>query len=183
MFLYTQIYFSGKVPNENSTFQNVNYGKVYSASTSDNYKEERELLKNVREKQNTEKPNLNSNTASLQSKPIEIKRLTVIEPKYEAVTYKEEIKKLKTLYIQILMNNHTASLIEEIKFISAIINKRATSECAFVESSDKMDRIFSSYHNCFYFVYLAFTDLFIENLFINLLSFKVSSFYCVLQLL
>lgn len=172
LILKPQIYFLGTVPNENSTFQNGNYGNVNSASTSDSYREERELLKNVREKKFSEKPNLNSSAASLQSKPIEIKRLTVIEPKYEAVTCKEEIIKLKTIYIQLLLNNHTASLIEEIKFITAIINKRAISECSLVESSEKIDNIFSSYHNCFYFAYLAFTDLFIENLFINLLSFK-----------
>lgn len=177
---------SRAVPSEqNSTFQNVNYGKGNpSTSTSaDSYKEERELLKNVREKRFSEKPATtaaaNSTATISQSQtsraprdPV-VKQLTVIKPKYAAATCKEEIVKLKTLYIQLLMNNHTTSLLEEIKFIIAVINKRATSESAELSTTaDRLQSIFSSYHNCFYFVYLAFEDLFIEHQFINLLSFK-----------
>lgn len=156
--------------NENNSFRNIkNCVRNKSTKSSDYFKEEREMLKCF-------KMNIVNSSASehlSQNKLVDIKKYTVIEPKYDYTSHRDEIIKLKTLYVQLLLDNQTLSLFEEIRFVLDVLNKRTT-----VESSPKHDnhtileKIFSTYHNCFYMMYLVFEDIFVHNQLINFIDYK-----------
>lgn len=141
----------------------------------DFFKEEREMLKSF--KLNIASNSTPSTSISTPSN-LKVKKYSVIEPKYELVTSVKEIVKLKSIYVHLLLNNHIANFMEEIKFVLEIINKRTMCDCASKSDAQQqkqqtiIEKIFSTYHNCFHFVYLVFEELFIQNLFINFLDYK-----------
>lgn len=94
----------------------------------------------------------------------------VIKPNLEFVEHSSQIILLKDLFLFLLLNNFCDNILEEIRFIFEIINKRITNKAQEIVSSLTLKIIFNNYHNCYYFVYMLFDDILIKKGFIEFLN-------------
>lgn len=98
-----------------------------------------------------------------------------IHPKFGKVTLQEDIVKIAELYCFLVSKSYKINILNEVKFLFQIVIKKCVIEESNTSSTSLLAKIFSSYHNCFYLVYISlYKLLFLHNLisFLNLSLLK-----------
>ncbi|UXI21165.1 uncharacterized protein NH340_JMT07108 [Sarcoptes scabiei] len=139
-------------------------------------KEERELLKKFRQ-------NLSSKSSS---KVDTDSTWHPIKPSYENVQSKELIEKIHKLYCWLLKQNYLGSIMEEIRFCFEVLflksfcssSNNEKQKLSLENSQNIFTNLFNRYENCFYFAYLTFEKIFLDE---NLLLFFNLNVYNLLM--
>ena len=157
--------------------------KPISPKNSDYLKEEREMLKQF--KMNMSINNFQKNANEEQARKNEFENVTavVIEPKFDKIvkTNREKIQKIEQLYSLILINNYWPYLFEEIKFIVEVVSKKSVIESSNVIAdcdntqviNFDFNKLFNSYHNCYYFGWLSFDEIVIKKSFFTCFNVNI----------
>lgn len=140
------------------------------------------MLKNIKENFSKDSENSKVSTRSKCSILSLKSYKSVIKPSFKLVENGDRILLLKDLFVLFLTSNLCDSVLDEIRFLLEVISKRISISNASHDNSIKLATLrtlFISYHNCFYFAYELFVEVFIRNTFIHFLN--ITAFNHILE--